>query len=38
MDKVNWDRAVKGVLPFLERQADLKLLTKENSVRLLQNG
>jgi len=37
LDTVKWERAVEGVLPFLERQADLRLLTKENCVRLLQN-
>ena len=36
LSKVKWDRAVEGVLPFLERQADLKLLTRENCLRLLQ--
>jgi predicted nucleotidyltransferase component of viral defense system len=36
LSRVKWDRAVEGVLPFLERQADLKLLTRENCLRLLQ--
>jgi len=35
LDKLKWDRAVEDVRPFLERAADLSLLTKENCRRLL---
>lgn len=38
LNKVKWDRAVEDVRPFLERQADLKFLTKENCLRLLSRG
>ena len=33
LESVDWDRAVNDVRPFLERQADLKLLTKENCLK-----
>ena len=36
LESVDWDRAVDDVRPFLERQADLNLLTRENCLRLLQ--
>ncbi len=35
LEKLDWERAVDDVRPFLERQADLKLLTKENCRQLL---
>lgn len=35
LDNVKWDRAVEDVRPFLERSADLSLLTKDNCRRLL---
>lgn len=35
LDNVKWDQAVEDVRPFLERSADLNLLTKENCQRLL---
>ncbi len=35
LDELKWDRAVADVRPFLERQSELSLLTKENCRRLL---
>ena len=35
LENVRWDRAVEDVRPFLERQSELSLLTKENCLRLL---
>jgi predicted nucleotidyltransferase component of viral defense system len=37
MEEIHWDRAVKDVLPFLERSQDVKLLTFENVKNLLLN-
>ena len=35
LDKLDWVRAVEDVDPFLERQGDLKLLTRGNILQLL---
>ena len=35
LDDLQWERAVGDVRPFLERQSDLNLLTKDNFRRLL---
>lgn len=35
IEKVNWKQVAEDVRPFLEREADLSLLTKENCLRLL---
>ncbi len=36
--KMDWDRALSDLRPFLERQNDLKILTKENVLKLLYSG
>ncbi len=36
VENVRWDRAVEDVRPFLERQSELSLLTKENCLRILE--
>jgi hypothetical protein len=33
-----WDRVIADVRPFLEKEEDLKMLTKENILKLLQVG
>lgn len=38
LDALAWDRAVADVRPFLEREEDVELLTRENAVRLLQRS
>lgn len=35
LDALAWDRAAADVRPFLEREEDVELLTRENAVRLL---
>lgn len=35
LKKMDWDRVLDDVRPFLERQGDLKLLTRENVLQLL---
>ena len=35
LDALAWDRVAADVRPFLEREADVELLTRENAVRLL---
>jgi hypothetical protein len=32
----NWDKVISNVCPFVGKQRDLKLLTKENLIELLQ--
>ena len=38
LQEVAWDKAVDDVRPFLDRTADLDLLTQENVMRLLSQG
>ncbi|PKL42462.1 MAG: hypothetical protein CVV39_08910 [Planctomycetes bacterium HGW-Planctomycetes-1] len=33
----DWDKVITDVRPFVERQQDLKLLTKENLLKMLEN-
>ena len=35
LDALAWDRVAADVRPFLEREADVELLTRENAARLL---
>ena len=35
LEKVDWKQVVEDVRPFLEREADLSLVTKGNCLRLL---
>ncbi|MFH1034643.1 MAG: hypothetical protein V1806_09075 [Pseudomonadota bacterium] len=35
LEAVNWRDALQDVRPFLEREAELALLTRENCLRLL---
>ena len=35
IEKINWERAVEDVSPFLERESDRELLTEENCRRLI---
>ena len=35
LDALAWDRVAADVRPFLEREADVELLTRENAIRLL---
>ena len=37
ISKYNWDRVIEDVRPFLEKQRDLDLLTKENLIKMLEN-
>lgn len=35
ISKYNWDRVIEDVRPFVERQKDLELLTKDNLIKML---
>lgn len=35
---IDWDRAVEDVRPFLESAADIKLMTRDNVFKLLENA
>jgi hypothetical protein len=36
LDEIDWKAVAADVQPFIERQTDLKLLTRENMLRLLE--
>ena len=38
VDQVDWDRARHDVLPFLERERDLQLVTEDALLGLLKGG
>ncbi len=37
ISKYNWDRVIEDVRPFLEKQRDSDLLTKQNLLKMLEN-
>jgi hypothetical protein len=35
LNAIDWRRAVKDLRPFMERASDIKMMTKENILKLL---
>ncbi len=38
LEQFDWDRVIRDVKPFIERKADLQLLTKQNMMKLIGVG